>query len=184
MLVLGGPMPRAVERTAKAVEGRVLELAAGTGLFTRAMAETAREVVATDYAEGMVAVLRARVAGLSNVQVQRADVYALPFAAASFDAVVAANVLHLLPELERALAAMRAVLRPGGMLIVPTYAHDQTRVARLISRVATVFGFPAHRRFDRDGLVEAVRRAGFHVRDVEVIPGLFPIVWLEARRAD
>lgn len=184
MLVLGGPMPRAIARTATAVEGRVLELAAGTGLFTVAIAERAAQVVATDYAEAMVEALRARVAGLSNVQVQRADVFALPFPPASFDAVVAANVLHLVPDLERALSAMRAVLRPGGILVVPTYAHDQTLVARAISHVATALGFPAHRRFDRDGLVAAVRRAGFHVRDVEVITGLFPIVWLEARRVD
>lgn len=184
MLVLGGPMPRAIARTATAVEGRVLELAAGTGLFTVAIAERAAQVVATDYAEAMVEALRARVAGLSNVQVQRADVFALPFPPASFEAVVAANVLHLVPDLERALSAMRAVLRPGGILVVPTYAHDQTLVARAISHVATALGFPAHRRFDRDGLVAAVRRAGFHVRDVEVIPGLFPIVWLEARRVD
>lgn len=182
MRVLGGPIPRAVECTADAVRGcaRVLEVAAGTGLFTRAIAAVAGEVVATDYAASMVNELAARVRDVSNVKVQQADLYALPMDPGSFDAVVAANVLHLVPDLGGALSALRAMLKDDGKLVAPTYAHDQNRVTRTLSRVASRFGFPSHRRFSQRTLVEAIECEGFVVRRTELIPGLFPIAFVEA----
>jgi len=186
MRLLGGPIPRAVACTQAGVrgKGRVLEVAAGTGLFTRAIASVAREVVATDYAEAMVELLKARVADLPNVRVQQADLYALPTEPGSFDAVVAANVLHLVPDLGGALASLKSALVPGGTLIAPTYCHDQTRLSRTISRVAHRFGFPSHRRFDDRSLTAAVERAGFRVLRRDVIDGLFPIAFVEAVRED
>ncbi len=182
MRILGGPIPRAVECTADAVRGaaRVLEVAAGTGLFTPAIAAVAAEVVATDYAEAMVAKLAVRVSGLPNVIVQQADLCSLPVEPESFDAVVAANVLHLVPDLDSALASLRRALRKGGKLIAPTYAHDQTRITRTLSRIASRFGFPSHRRFSDRTLVDAIERAGFRVERTELIAGLFPIAFVEA----
>lgn len=179
MRVLGGPIPRAVERTADAVRGceRVLEVAAGTGLFTPAIAAVVREVVATDYAEAMVEQLAARVRDLPNVKVQQADLHDLPAELGTFDAVVAANVLHLVPRFDPALASLKRVLKPGGKLIAPTYAHDQTRVSRTLSRVASRLGFPSHRRFSEDSLLTSLERGGFRVLEHELIPGLFPIAF-------
>src|SRR3970282_875447 len=90
--------------------------------------------VATDYAEQMVRLLaeRVRAAGLDNVRCERADLYALTYEPGTFDVVVATNVLHLVPDLEGALAALRRVLRPGGKLVVPTYCHDETRLSWLV----------------------------------------------------
>jgi phosphatidylethanolamine/phosphatidyl-N-methylethanolamine N-methyltransferase len=115
---LARPMKSAALLAADAVRGenRVLEVAAGTGLFTTAIAGAAREVVATDYATAMVAILAKRVqeAGFQNVRCEQADIKALRFDRASFDCVVAANVLHLMPDLAATLAALRRVLRPDG----------------------------------------------------------------------
>lgn len=125
--LLARPVPRMLELTAGAVRGkaRVLEVAAGTGLVTAAIAGEVGELIATDYAAGMVKQLEARVrgAGLPNVTCEQADLYGLRFPDASFDAVVAANVLHLVPDLDGALASLRRVLRPQGVLIAPTYLH-------------------------------------------------------------
>lgn len=184
MRILGKPMPRMLELTRAAISNtdRVLEVAAGTGLVTRAIADKAREVVATDYAEGMVAQLEQRVrdAGLTNVQCRQADIYELPFEAGSFDVVVAANVLHLVPDLDRALASLRNALRPGGKLIAPTFLHEETLLARIASRAFALTGFPGHRRFSMRSLREAVERAGMRVTRVELIPGVFPIGYVEA----
>src|SRR5262245_54331130 len=138
------PVPRMLELAVDAVRGRrrVLEVAAGTGLVTTAIAPVVGELVATDYAARMVEQFEARVraAGLTNVACERADIAALGFEPASFDAVVAANVLHLLPDLERSLASLRRVLRPGGVLVAPTYLHGETLFARLLSRVVALTG--------------------------------------------
>ena len=77
MSLLGRPIARMIEMAGEATRGleRVLEVAAGTGLVTRALATRAREVVATDYSSAMVAALEQRVreAGVTNVRCEQAD---------------------------------------------------------------------------------------------------------------
>lgn len=181
---LGRPVPRMLELGVEAVRSRqrVLEVGAGTGLITTAIAPVVRELVATDYAPAMVEQLARRVnaAGLTNVVCEQADLYDLRYADASFDAVVAANVLHLVPDLERAFASMRRVLRPAGLLVVPTYLHKETIVASVLSRLFALTGFPGQRRFTAETLRAAVDAAGFRVVRSETIPGPFPVGYVEA----
>jgi phosphatidylethanolamine/phosphatidyl-N-methylethanolamine N-methyltransferase len=185
--LLARPVPRMLELAVNALRGsgRVLEVAAGTGLVTTAIAPVVGDLVATDYADAMVRQLDARVrdANLSNVTCEPADLYALRFDDASFDGVMAANVLHLVPDLERALASLRRVLRPGGVLVAPTYLHRETLRAAVLSRLFALTGFPGARRFNARTLRDAVERAGFRVRRVETIPGPFPIGHIDAAAA-
>jgi ubiquinone/menaquinone biosynthesis C-methylase UbiE len=135
MRLLGGPIPAMIDRVVQELRptDRVLEVAAGTGLVTVPAAKALREVVATDDSGGMIEVLRSGVeqAGLRNVECLPRDIYSLGFEPESFDAVIATNVLHLVPDLPGALAALKAVLRPQGKLLAPTYCHDETLRSRL-----------------------------------------------------
>jgi ubiquinone/menaquinone biosynthesis C-methylase UbiE len=181
--LLNKSLPRLLELVSEAVRGKhhVLEVAAGTGLLTMAIASTAKQVTATDYADAMVHMLRERVrsSAVDNVRCEQADLYALPYPAGTFDAVVAANVLHLVPDFSRAIAALRAVLRPDGTLIVPTFAHDETLLSAAVSRVLAVTGFPGHRRFTADSLRRAVESEGVVVERIETLAGLIPITYVE-----
>ncbi len=183
--LFGRPLPRVLELTASGVSGAdtVLEVAAGTGLMTAAIAPRVRQVVATDYADNMLAILRDRMksAGISNVETAHRDIYALGYPSDSFDVVVAGNVLHLVPDLERALAALCQVLRPGGKLITPTFVHDETAVAWIVSRVlANVLGQPMHRRFTIASLRQALEQCRLQVTRAETIPGLIPVAYVES----
>lgn len=183
MLLLGKPIAPMLALVSQAVAGRerVLELAAGTGLVTGAIARSAREVVATDYAQAMVDVLQARVQGanLNNVRCERADVYSLSYKPATFDAVVAANVLHLLPDLPGALDAMKRVVQPGGRWVLPTYCHDETTASWALSRLLALTGFPGHRRFTAHSLQSALEASGLRVERLEVLRGPIPIGYAE-----
>ena len=183
MVLLGRPMARAGDLVASSVAGlgRVLELAAGTGHITLRLARAAEQVVATDYADAMVAALRERTSGLANVRCERADLYDLPYPAGSFEAVVAANVLHLVPDVPKALAAMRRMTRPGGLLVVPTFCHAETVVSRTLSRLLTLTGFPGLQRFTSVSFRAALQSAGLEVTRFEVIPGPIPIAYAEAK---
>ncbi|MEJ7733380.1 MAG: class I SAM-dependent methyltransferase [Polyangiaceae bacterium] len=187
MRVLGGPLPRMLELTVRAVQGseRVLEVAAGTGLVTAAVAPVVGQLVATDYADAMVASVQRRVAalGLENVRCERADVYALAYEDGAFDAVIAANVLHLVPDLSGAPLALQRVLKPGGKLVAPTFCHDETLASRVLSRVLAVTGFPGARRFRARSLGEALRAAGFEPSATETLPGAIPVAFVEALSA-
>ena len=182
--VLGRPLPRMLELASEAVRGkaRVLEVAAGTGIVTSALAQTSDHVVATDYAVAMVDALEQRVqgAGLENVTCEQADIYALAYSAGEFDAVVAANVLHLVPDLPAALQALRDVIKPGGSLVAPTFCHDETRTSWLVSRILAVSGFPGHRRFTMQSLLQALGDNGLQIVRAELLPGLIPIGFVKA----
>lgn len=186
MRLLGGPVPRMIELVARSVAGagEVLEIGAGTGIITVAVSRTARHVIATDYAPGMLARLEEHLRrdGVQNVETARADVDSLDFADGRFDAVIAANVLHLVPDMQSALRSMTRVLGPEGVLLVPTYCHGQTRTARLVSRLLGLTGFPGRRRLTMTTITNAVRAAGLRVTGTELLPGVLPIGFVSARR--
>jgi len=181
--LLRRPLPRMLELIGEAADGsdRVLEVAAGTGLVTPTLAEKVNEVVATDYAEAMLVRMKAKMdaQGLSNVHCERADIYSLPYEPQSFDLVVAANVLHLVPDLPGALDALKAMLKPGGTLIVPTFCHDETRVSWLMSRLLAITSFPGHRRFTTATLTETIAQSGITVTRAETLPGLIPVGYVQ-----
>ena len=182
--VLGRPLPRMMELASEAVRGkhRVLEVAAGTGIITSAIARTSDSVVATDYAEAMVEALESKIreAGLGNVSCEQADIYALDYADGEFDAVVAGNVLHLVPDLPAAIRALRKVTKPGGLLVAPTFCHDETRTSWVLSRLFAISGFPGHRRFTLESLRTALEENGLQVVQSESLPGLIPIGFVAA----
>jgi phosphatidylethanolamine/phosphatidyl-N-methylethanolamine N-methyltransferase len=148
------------------------------------IAKHARAVVATDYAGAMVEQLRRRMSTsvLTNVDCRQADLYALDLEPASFDVVVTANVLHLLPDLPAAIAVLRDMLKPHGLLLAPTYCHDQTWGSRCVSRLLALTGFPGQRRFTMDSLTQAMEREALHVSRRELVAGIIPIAYVEARR--
>jgi SAM-dependent methyltransferase len=101
----------------------VLEVGCGEGeLAERMSRELEADVVAVDQSERMVELARAR-----GVDSHVGDVQALPFADASFDVVVAAWMLYHVPDLDRGIAELVRVLRPGGRLVAATNASDHLR---------------------------------------------------------
>ena len=113
-----GPDTRAIVLAALAeVEPlRVLEVGCGRGeLAERIAGGLGTEVVALDQSERMVALTRAR-----GLEALVGDVQELPFPDASFDAAVAAWMLYHVPDVDRALAELARVLRPGGRLVAVT----------------------------------------------------------------
>jgi SAM-dependent methyltransferase len=98
-----------------------VDLAAGTGLVSRAVAPFTERVVAVEPDSRMAAVLRARSAG---VAVLRGVGEAIPFAEASVDAVLISSAWHWLDPV-RAIPELARVLRDGGRLCVLRSGIDQ-----------------------------------------------------------
>ena len=95
--------------------------------------------------------------------------------------VVAANVLHIVPDLPGALDALKRMLKPGGLLLAPTFCHNETRFSRLISRLLAVTSFPGQRRFTASSLAAAVAKSDLAIVRTEMVPGLIPIGYVESR---
>ena len=113
------------------VGARVLDCAAGTGEFSLAAAKRAASVLCTDQSRPMLDRARKKAAKreLTNIRFAQRDVTALSDPDGSFDAVIAANVLHLLPEPETAVRELWRVTAPGGRLILPTYLQGKAGTA-------------------------------------------------------
>ncbi|HEV2706785.1 MAG TPA: class I SAM-dependent methyltransferase [Pyrinomonadaceae bacterium] len=105
------------ERLSSRPLSRVLEIAAGTGAVTRALASALPEsvsIVATDLNQAMLD--HASAVGTTRaVEWQQADAMQLPFPDASFDAVVCQFGVMFFPDKSEAFAEARRVLRPGGV---------------------------------------------------------------------
>jgi len=98
---------------------RVLEIAAGTGVVTRALASTlpdSTSIVATDLNQAMLD--QASTTGTKRaVEWRQADAMQLPFRDGTFDAVVCQFGAMFFPEKSKAFAEARRVLKPGGVFI-------------------------------------------------------------------
>ena len=108
-----------VARLADLRAGRVLEIAAGTGVVTRAMAQALppeTSIVATDLNAAMID--HASTVGTSRtVEWRQADAMTLPFDNGAFDAVVCQFGAMFFPDRSKAYAEARRVLRPGGVFL-------------------------------------------------------------------
>jgi len=154
----------------------VLELGAGTGLFTEVLVAAGHRVIATDPAPEMLARLRSRVVPFA-VGVSGAE--AIPAPSRSVDVVVSAQAFHWFDH-ERALPEIARVLRPGGVLALVWNQRDESipwvrRLGKVIGtegqdrdlvapvRDSELFGdveeksFRMWQRLDREGLADLVR---------------------------
>ena len=108
-----------VNRLASRSLSRVLEVAAGTGVVTRALASVLPErvsIVATDLNQPMLD--QASALGTTRpVEWRQADAMQLPFQDRTFDAVVCQFGVMFFPDKTQALSEARRVLRPGGVLV-------------------------------------------------------------------
>jgi ubiquinone/menaquinone biosynthesis C-methylase UbiE len=96
---------------------RVLDVAAGNGNATLAAARRWCSVVSTDYVASLLDHARERAAAdRLDIEFRQADAEALPFAEASFDAVLSTFGVMFTPDQDRAAAELIRVCRPGGKI--------------------------------------------------------------------
>lgn len=153
----------------------VLELAAGTGALTRAMAARApgARIVATDLNVAMVEIGSALVPGATWRQV---DAMRLPFDDASFDLVACQFGVMFFPDRPAAYAGVARVLRPGGQFLfncwgpLATHEVEATVIAALAARFPDdppdFLARVPHGYHDVDRVTADVQLAGF--RDVRI----------------
>ena len=123
---------------------RVLECACGTGLLTGVIAPRCKSLVATDFSEKMLKRAEKKYGKYGNVKFEQADILRLSYPDECFDAVTAANVIHLLDEPYRALRELDRVCKPGGRIIIPTYMNQTDKgttngVSGVIGKVGADF---------------------------------------------
>lgn len=166
-------------RVGDVASGSVLETAAGTGIVTRALARrlpTSTQLTATDLNEAMLAVASKVVS--RQVTWKAADAQRLPFANATFNAVVCQFGMMFLPDKDAGYAEARRVLASRGRFVFNVWDKlESNRLSNAVDRaVKEIFPADPPRFFERtpfgyndpEVLRAAALRAGF--TEIEIAP--------------
>ena len=166
------------------IKGRnVLELAAGTGLISKNTADAAKSYIATDFSENM---LRQAQKGYvpENLRFRREDASFLSFDSDTFDVVIIANALHIIPEPEKVLKEIDRVLKPGGVLIAPNFIHDNSAVlSNITSKLLTAAGVVFEAKWDASAYTEFLSANGWKVTFDEQLKASIPLMYVSCTRA-
>jgi ubiquinone/menaquinone biosynthesis C-methylase UbiE len=166
---------------------RVLDVAAGTGAFSLLAARAGADVLATDFAPGMVEQLRRRIseARLTNITAEVMDGQALAVPDTSFDASVSVLGLIFFPDIAKGFTELRRVLRPGGRAAIVCWSDPRSLqlmilVMQAIRKVDPTFEPPAStpvwaRLAGAEKLRAQMQDAGFRNIEVTTSTGVLKI---------
>lgn len=146
---------------------QVLELACGTGQLTFPLCEKVAGWEATDFSEKMIEEAKARAANFP-VAFTVQDATNLPYEDGSFDTVIIANALHIMPNPDKALTEIRRVLKAGGLLIAPTFVYDG-KINKIRILLMEMVGFRTFHKWKSDEYAEFVCKKGFDLIDSSII---------------
>lgn len=152
----------------------VLECACGTGAISKYIAPKCRQLIATDFASGMLKQTAKNCRKYHNIKIRRADMTHLKCRDNRFDKVVAGNVIHLLEEPYAAIKELERVCKTGGKIIIPTYINATAGVNKKAVRLLEVAGANFKRQFDINSYKKFFETAGYTNVSYFIVDGRMP----------
>jgi ubiquinone/menaquinone biosynthesis C-methylase UbiE len=188
--VVGTAILEAIARTLSREQdlGEVVEFGCGTGYFTKAIAGSAKHVIATDLSDEMLEVARVQLREFDKVTVEKADAGHTAFPSGRFDSVLMANLIHVIENPVACLRESHRILRDGGLLLLVDftgYGMHWSERAKLGVRYVSRFGIPPRytkHRLSPDELASLAERAGFRVEAVHLIEENTNALYLRGRK--
>ena len=158
-------------------ESRILEIATGTGIISLAISESVKSITAIDISTEMIekAKKKAEKQKAGNIGFSVQDARFLPYDKESFDTVIIANALHVMPEPEKVLCEIKRVIKKGGYLIAPTFIHAQNKKAALLSKLMSLTGFRAYHKWSAGSYCGFLEENGFEVIRKSIIDASLPL---------
>lgn len=142
----------------------VADLGAGEGTLSQLLAKRARKVIAVDISERMVEVgtQLAKDHGFTNLEYRLGDLEEPPIADDSIDLAVFSQALHHANSPNKAIAAARRVLRPGGRLVIlDLLAHSFEQARDLYADLWLGFS--------EVQLLHLLEQAGFRENELQIV---------------
>lgn len=160
----------------------VLELAAGPGLISIAIADSVSSIETTDFSLKMIAEANKKTVP-GNVTFSVQDACNLPYKDGSFDCVIISNALHIMPNPELALQNIWRVLKNDGVLIAPTFTHaSNDRGGKIKAQFMKLFGFKAYHIWTAEQYCTFLGNNGFYIEHKQILKSDFPLTYVEAQK--
>ena len=145
----------------------VLEYGCGSGLTALSHAPFVNSILGTDYSGRMVDIAKANAAeqGIDNASFEQGAVEDLARLEVPFDAVLALNILHLVPDWKAAIAESFRLTKPGGIFASSTICMEKLNtVLKLMSAFADATKLmPRLSPMSEDDLIAALENVGFEI---------------------
>ncbi|MBQ2547333.1 MAG: class I SAM-dependent methyltransferase [Treponema sp.] len=169
------------EISAAASAKNVLELATGPGMIAKHIAPSAKSVTATDFAPKMIEAAK-KGSVPDNVSFEVADATNLRYQNDSFDLVVIANALHIIPEPEKALAEIDRVLKSNGTLIAPNFIEREKGKKNLWQKILSLVGIKFAHEWTKEEYKTFLSDHGWQVTKSHVCKGRIDLLYAECKR--
>jgi len=112
-----------------------------------------------------------------------ADATCLPYENNSFDVVIIANALHVMPEPQKALKEIDRVLKDGGLLIAPNFVgHKKGVISRIWSEILKIAGIRFEHQWTSEEYLRWLEFHGWRVRFPKELGARIPLVYTECVR--
>lgn len=159
----------------------VLELAAGPGTLSAEIASACKTLEITDFSPKMIE--RAKKSAFPpNVAFAVADATALKYESGTFDAVIIANALHVMPDPVKALREIRRVLKKDGLLIAPTFTRENMK-NKLSDKLMEAVGFKTYHSWTHRSYLKFLAGENLQVCREKIITGFtYPISYVACRK--
>ncbi|MEL6607862.1 MAG: class I SAM-dependent methyltransferase [Pseudomonadota bacterium] len=170
---------------------KVIELGAGTSSTALALAPGVARYLATDISSEMVRIGREKLADaeIDTLDIEVGGFDTPAYQGAGFDAVLAFNVLHLVPDIPRALKSAAGMLRPGGLLITKTVCLGSRSLPMRTVFKTMIAGMQAFGKAPKPvhfptvgGMDRHVIAAGFDLLETGNYPAKAPSRYIVARK--
>jgi len=168
--------------------GEIIEFGCGTGYFTKAIAENAKHVTATDLSDEMLEEAKVKLKKYQNVTIEKADCENTSFSSEGFDTVFMVNVIHFIEDPHKCLQESHRILKDGGLLLLADYTgYGMTwfEKLKLGIRFLKKCGKPpryAQTNLSPDKFNSLVESAGFKVEEVQLIGDKTKALYLKGRK--
>jgi 2-polyprenyl-3-methyl-5-hydroxy-6-metoxy-1,4-benzoquinol methylase len=179
---------RSVENARKylTAEDIVLDYGCATGAVAFEIAHMVKNVQGIDISSKMIVIARSKAfeRKTENVAFVQSTIFDDRFSSASFDVILAFNILHLLEDASRAIQRVNELLKPGGLMISSTgcLGEKKSIVNALTVFLTKIIGLLYVRSFKISELRESIEMGNFTIIETEILKRSPTICFMVAKK--
>lgn len=162
---------------------KILEVACGTGILTKEITKRydGLDYTAIDYAKNMIDICQKK---QISATFEIGDATDLPYDNESFDIIIIANALHIMPEPSKVISEIRRCLRSTGRLYASNFLTPSTFKEKFILDVIRKYGYNVHNEFSFDGYINFLKSNGLEINKKEIYKCFRTLLFTECVKQD